>query len=175
MVGLDSCLQVVYTNLKEHTIWMLQHKLRLVEPGYSSPPISWKQSGHSLLMSDVNKKLLPREMLLTGYFLFFRLFSINSRDGHVGKSQQSSRFWNTDQPIWHHVLSHWNPLSFSFWFSVWNSAGQLDNVCKPNCTKLLACHWPIRYMWLYYIANLSLRALKSLYSLLNLEWKKIKS
>ncbi len=39
------------------------------------------QSAHSLLTSDISKAFLSTQMPLTGYFLFFGLFSVNPRDG----------------------------------------------------------------------------------------------
>ncbi len=41
------------------------------------------QSVHSPLTSDINKSLLSTQLPLTGYFLFFGPFSVNSRDGCV--------------------------------------------------------------------------------------------
>lgn len=52
----------------------------------------------------------PDNLLLTGSFLFFRKFSVNSRDGCVGKSQQISSFWNTQKLLcsccWHQRPCH---------------------------------------------------------------------
>ncbi len=45
------------------------------------------QSVHSLLTSDLNKAFSSTQLPLTGYFLFFRPFSVNPRDGCVWKSQ----------------------------------------------------------------------------------------
>ncbi len=45
------------------------------------------QSDHSPLTSDINKSLSSTQLPLTGYFLFFRPFSVNPRDGWVWKSQ----------------------------------------------------------------------------------------
>ncbi len=45
------------------------------------------QSVHSPLTSDINKACSSTQLLLTGYFLFFRPFSVNPRDGCVWKSQ----------------------------------------------------------------------------------------
>jgi len=45
------------------------------------------QSGHSPLTSGINKAFSPRELLLTGYFLFFGPSSVNPRDGCVCKPQ----------------------------------------------------------------------------------------
>lgn len=42
-------------------------------------------------------QICERELLLTGYFLFFGPFSVNPRDGCVGKSQRISSFWITHQ------------------------------------------------------------------------------
>ncbi len=39
------------------------------------------QSAHSPLTSDINKAFLSTQLLLTGYFLFFGPFSLNTRDG----------------------------------------------------------------------------------------------
>ncbi len=53
------------------------------------------QSAHSPLTSDINKAFLSTQLPLTGNFLFYGPFSVNPRDGCVWKSQQISRFWNT--------------------------------------------------------------------------------
>ncbi len=45
------------------------------------------QSVHSPLTSDINKTFSSTQLPLAGYFLFFRPFSVNSRDGCVWKSQ----------------------------------------------------------------------------------------
>ncbi len=45
------------------------------------------QSVHSPLTSDINKAFSSTQLVLTGYFLFFRPFSVNPRDGCVWKSQ----------------------------------------------------------------------------------------
>ncbi len=45
------------------------------------------QSVHSPLISDINKAFSSTQLPLTGYFLFFRPFSVNPRDGCVWKSQ----------------------------------------------------------------------------------------
>ncbi len=45
------------------------------------------QSVHSPLTSDINKAFSSTQLPLTGYFLFFRPFSVNPRDGCVWRSQ----------------------------------------------------------------------------------------
>ncbi len=45
------------------------------------------QSAHSPLTSDINKAFSSTQLPLAGYFLFFRPFSVNPRDGCVWKSQ----------------------------------------------------------------------------------------
>ncbi len=45
------------------------------------------QSAHSPLTSDINNTFSSTQLLFTGYFLFFRPFSVNPRDGCVWKSQ----------------------------------------------------------------------------------------
>ncbi len=45
------------------------------------------QSVHSPLTSDINKACSSTQLVLAGYFLFFRPFSVNPRDGCVWKSQ----------------------------------------------------------------------------------------
>ncbi len=45
------------------------------------------QSAHSPLISDINKAFSSTQLLLTGYFLFFGPFSVNTRDSCVWKSQ----------------------------------------------------------------------------------------
>ncbi len=41
------------------------------------------QSAHSPLTSDINKVFSSTQLPLAGYFLFFRPFSLNPRDGCV--------------------------------------------------------------------------------------------
>ncbi len=41
------------------------------------------QSVYSPLTSDINKASSSTQLPLTGYFLFFRPFSVNPRDGRV--------------------------------------------------------------------------------------------
>lgn len=63
-----------------------------VTSGYSSYcclPIGLKQSGHSSLMSGINKTFSPTEPLLTANSLVFWLLSVNSR---VKNPEQSSNF-----------------------------------------------------------------------------------
>ncbi len=45
------------------------------------------QSAHSPLTSDINKAFSSTQLPLTGYYLFFRPFSVNPRDGCAWKSQ----------------------------------------------------------------------------------------
>ncbi len=45
------------------------------------------QSAHSPLTSDINKALSSTQLPLTEYFLFFRPFSVNPRDGCALKFQ----------------------------------------------------------------------------------------
>ncbi len=40
-----------------------------------------------IFSSDINKALSSTQLPLTGYFLFFRPFSVNPRDGCAWKSQ----------------------------------------------------------------------------------------
>ncbi len=42
-----------------------------------------KQSAHSPLTFDINKAFSSTQLSFTGYFLFFRPFSVNPRDGCV--------------------------------------------------------------------------------------------
>ncbi len=50
---------------------------------YCCHSIISNQSDHSHLTSDINKAFSSTQLLLTGYFLFFGLFSVNLRDGCV--------------------------------------------------------------------------------------------
>ncbi len=50
------------------------------------------QSAYSPLTSDISKAFSSTQLPLTGYFLFFGPFSVNTRDGCVLKSQQISSF-----------------------------------------------------------------------------------
>lgn len=57
---------------------------------------------YKALTSDINEASSPREMLLSGCFLFFRPLSAHVRDGCVEKAQQISRF--AVDHIWHQPL-----------------------------------------------------------------------
>ncbi len=54
---------------------------------YCCLSIIFNQSAHSPLTSDINKAFSSTQLPLTGYFLFFRPLSVNSRDGCAWKSQ----------------------------------------------------------------------------------------
>ncbi len=54
---------------------------------YCCRSIISNQSAHSPLTSGINKAFSSTQLPLTGYFLFFGPFSVNSRDGCVWKSQ----------------------------------------------------------------------------------------
>ncbi len=65
-------------------------QILVVTSGYLSYcclSIICNQSAHSHLTSDINKTFSSTQLPLTGYFLFFRPFSVNPRDGCVWKSQ----------------------------------------------------------------------------------------
>ncbi len=65
-------------------------QILVVTSGYLSHcclSIISNQSAHSPLTSDINKTFSSTQLPLTGYFLFFRPFSVNPRDGCVWKSQ----------------------------------------------------------------------------------------
>ncbi len=50
---------------------------------YCCLSITSNQSAHSPLTSDINKACSSTQLPLAGYFLFFRSFSVNPRDGCV--------------------------------------------------------------------------------------------
>lgn len=56
---------------------------------------SHQLEAHSPLISGIGKVFSPRDLLLTGYFLFFKPISVNFRDGYVEKSQWICSFCNT--------------------------------------------------------------------------------
>ncbi len=65
-------------------------QILVVTSGYTSYcclSIISNQSVHAPLTSDINKTFSSTQLPLTGYFLFFRPFSVNPRDGCVWKSQ----------------------------------------------------------------------------------------
>ena len=67
------CLHLVSTLLCDNTyIWVT---------------VILNPSAHSLMTSDINKAFSSTQRPLTGYFLFFGLFSVNPRDGCAWKSQ----------------------------------------------------------------------------------------
>ena len=71
---------------------------------YCHLPVSFVQSGPSPLTSLINA-FLPRELLITGSFLFFAPFSANSRDCCVGKSQVISSFWDIQTTLSGTIIS----------------------------------------------------------------------
>ncbi len=67
---------------ERHPVWSsaaVAHLLQVSNISY--------QSAHSPLTSDINKAFSSTQLPLTGYFLFFRPFSVNTRDGCAWKSQ----------------------------------------------------------------------------------------
>lgn len=90
----------------------------LLLPSYS------KQCGHSLLTSDINKEVSPRELWLTEYFIFLRP-SVNHRDQLI---LAPACLAPTTTP-------HSKSLkSFPFLYPIWTSAGYLVQVLHtPNC------------------------------------------
>ncbi len=59
----------------------------VITSGYCYLSIISNQSAHSPLTSDINKAFLSNQLPLTWYFLFFRPFSVNPRDGCAWQSQ----------------------------------------------------------------------------------------
>ncbi len=89
------------------------------------------QSVHSPLTSDINK-VFSSTQLLTGYFLFFRSFSVNL-EMVVCENPSRSAVFEILRPVRlpqqpFHVQSHLNPLSSPFWCSVWTSASRLHHI-----------------------------------------------
>ncbi len=90
------------------------------------------QSAHSPLTSDINKVFSSTQLPLTGYFLFFRSFSVNLEMVVCENPSRSAVFEILrparlhQQPF--HVQSHLNPLSSPFWCSVWTSASRLHHI-----------------------------------------------
>ncbi len=90
------------------------------------------QSAHSLLTSDINKAFSSTQLPLTGYFLFFRSFSVNL-EMVVCENPSRSAVFEILRPVRlpqqpFHVQSHLNPLSSPFWRSVWTSASRLHHI-----------------------------------------------
>lgn len=52
-----------------------------------------------LLLSYHPGAATSQQGIFTGYFIFFRPFSLNPRDGSAGKSQWVSSFWNTQASL----------------------------------------------------------------------------
>lgn len=88
---------------------------------YCCLAINWEQSGHSPLTSDINKPFSPTEL-----DIFSLLFSVNLRDGCVGKSKFLKIFRSTTML---HLKSLKPPL---FYILIWASARFLDHVCVPK-------------------------------------------
>ncbi len=65
-----------------HTLVLTNGYLR-----YCCLSIIFNQSVNSPLTSDINKAFSSTQLPLTGYFLYFGLFSVNPRDGCPWKSQ----------------------------------------------------------------------------------------
>ncbi len=90
------------------------------------------QSAHSPLNSDINKVFSSTQLTLTGYFLFFRSFSVNL-EMVVCENPSRSAVFEILRPVRlhqqpFHVQSHLNPLSSPFWCSVWTSASRLHHI-----------------------------------------------
>lgn len=66
-----------YTVVTEERTWSVTEAV-----SYFRLPINSKQAGHSPPTSDINKVFSTRKVLITGYFVFFTLSSINHRDGY---------------------------------------------------------------------------------------------
>ncbi len=103
------------------------------------------QSVHSPLTSDINKAFSSTQLPLTGYFLFFRPFSVEMVVCENPVDQQFVKY--SDQPVWHqqpfHVQSHLNPLSSPFWRSVWTSASLFTT---SRCLNVLSCSHVIGWL-----------------------------
>ncbi len=67
---------------ERHPVWSSAAVAHLLQVSNIS-----NQSAHSPLTSDINKAFSSTQLPLTGYFLFFRPFSVNTRDGCAWKSQ----------------------------------------------------------------------------------------
>lgn len=74
-------------------------------------PASSLQSAHSLLPSDINKALSPRELSLIGYSLLLKSCYLNLRDHQFLKCPELFA-WH-QQPC--HVQGHLNHLPSQFW------------------------------------------------------------
>ncbi len=72
------------------------------------------QSVHSPLTSDINKTFSSTQMPLTGYFLFFRPFSVNPRDGCVKIPVDQQFLKYSDQSVWHQQPFHIQSLKSPF-------------------------------------------------------------
>ncbi len=94
------------------------------------------QSVHSPLTSDINKAFSSTQLPLTGYFLFFRPFSVD---------QQFLKY--SDQPVCtnnHSTFSHLNPLSSL-------AAMWLADLCYQAIEQVYLIKWPVSvYSWKKY-------------------------
>lgn len=113
------------------------------------------QSSHSLLNSDINKTFLSTQLPFTGYFLFFKPFSINQRESCVWKFLKFLKY--SDQPVRHqqpcHNQSH---LCKSPPFLLSPTSFQPQQFMFTTCEKLHACmHWISTRDWLivYLLSN----------------------
>ncbi len=70
----------------------LLHASVVMSFSYCCLSISSNQAGHSPLTSGINKAFSPTELPLADYYLFFRPFSVNPRDGCLWKCPYISTF-----------------------------------------------------------------------------------
>ena len=98
------------------------------------PLIILNQSGQSPLTSGINKAFSPRELPLTGYFLFLWPFSANGWS-EVSEILRPARL---EPPTM--------PRSMSLKCDIWTSPGRLDHVYMPKSSEFLPCDWLIRYL-----------------------------
>lgn len=87
--GTQCCLLLLWSSASRYAPL---HPLLLTHCYLSWLPMSSMQSDYFPLISDINKRFSPRELILTGCFLYVGPSCINPRDGCV---------WSAVCEIWH--------------------------------------------------------------------------
>lgn len=93
----------------------------------------WSCCSLSIIYYHPGCSSFTQELPLAGYFLCFWPFSYT----------RGWFFVTAEQPCC--IQSDLNPLSSSFWCSVWASAGCLGSVYLTKYIKLLPCGWLMSY------------------------------
>lgn len=150
-----------YSKIKPELIWILWH-INLVQAAIRRYTLCMDLVWSSAVLSEmffcihcmlkmviwITAAFLSVQSRTVAHWIFslFRLLSLKSRGGCVGKSQQFLEFQPVFRQQSQHVQSSLNPLSSPLKCSDRTLAGHLDHVYMPKCIKLLLCDWlSVRY------------------------------